>query len=166
MIDFKKKSDEETEEIKKRKNELKKVLRLVQVIPYLPDKKIDSQLLLSLKNRLEDSVARERVEKYFQYFEKNWIQNTVWPPETWSIHGQDVATNNFSESRNKSMTLYFGRHPYPWVFIGKYNLCMLNNFTTIILSFHRIFLNLVSLISNNTLFILILVDFRYTPKES
>lgn len=117
LVDFKNKN-EETEEIKQRKMEIKKVLRLVQVIPYLPPDKIDSLLLVSLKNRLEDPVAQERVDEYFEYVDKNWIHNSVWPPKAWSIYKQDVTTNNFSESRNKNMTLHFGRHPYVWVFFG------------------------------------------------
>lgn len=94
------------------------MLCLVQVIPYLPADEIDNQLLVSLKNRLEDSVAQERVEKYSEYFNKNWIQHSVWLPQAWSIYGHDVTTNNFSESRDKNMTMFFGRHPYRSVFIG------------------------------------------------
>ena len=48
----------------------------------------------SLKSQHQGALYR----KLFDYFEKNWLNSSVWGPKTWSVFGLPIRTNNPVES--------------------------------------------------------------------
>jgi len=70
--------------------------RSLLALKYIPAAKIKKSFdkLTALP---EHGVIDPRLKKFYEYFDRQWIKNTVFPPSTWSIFNHVDNTNNRTE---------------------------------------------------------------------
>jgi hypothetical protein len=68
-------------------------------LPFLPPVAIH-HAFSAIKIRSSDARLVELIE----YVDKQWIINSVFPPETWSVYRRSVRTNNDCESWHARLT--------------------------------------------------------------
>ncbi|XP_071962605.1 uncharacterized protein [Antedon mediterranea] len=88
-------------------------LRKLLALPYMPSD-IIPELFLQLLEKVDHE--KEDLMEVFTYVENTWISdNTVWPPQVWSVFGKSVRTNTDVEGwyrrlkvkeRNSNVPLY------------------------------------------------------------
>ena len=44
--------------------------------------------------RLAKDIERETLTEFFEYFETNWLENSVWSINKWCVYKLSVRTNN------------------------------------------------------------------------
>ena len=67
----------------------RKFIRKVLALPYLPHEHIPE-----MYTRLRQDVESAELESLMDYVNNTWMESEMWPPQTWSIFGQSVRTNN------------------------------------------------------------------------
>ena len=97
-------------------------VRRLMLLCYLPAGKIESTWKLHLKGvkfNHFDAAEKIQVEKFKDYFELQWIDNT--DSNFLSIFQVDVSTNNGNENFNKKMNHRIGANPSLWKFLDGTN---------------------------------------------
>ena len=44
--------------------------------------------------QLQANASTPRLQQFMEYIETIWINNTTWPPSTWSVYMKAIRTNN------------------------------------------------------------------------
>ncbi|XP_068237240.1 uncharacterized protein [Palaemon carinicauda] len=65
----------------------------LMALPLLPAEHI----VPIFEHLLENSTTTAPMKELASYVKKNWIESSVWPPETWSVFYRPVRTNNTVE---------------------------------------------------------------------
>ena len=97
-------------------------VRRLMLLCYLPADSIAITWKLHLKGvqfSSFDEAGKIQVEKFKEYFESQWIDNT--DPKFLSIFKVDVSTNNGNENFNKKMNHRIGPNPSLWKFLDGTN---------------------------------------------
>ena len=72
----------------------------VIALPYLPAEHI----LLSFEEIADNTtLAAPAVQDLVAYIRETWIQNSMWPPESWSVFNGSVRTNNDTEGWHRRL---------------------------------------------------------------
>ena len=66
-----------------------KLLRKLMALCYLPEQHIPA-----IFRRLATQATTDPIKQLFSYFEKNWLQSSIWPPSSWSVYTMAIRTNN------------------------------------------------------------------------
>jgi hypothetical protein len=101
---------------------VKEIVRELLSLPFIPFQEIRACFNVlkaradKLKSHMEE-LNEKRLEEnleplsvtdltpFFDYVEKQWINNRIWPPETWSVFFQDIRTNNDVEGWHYRLNL-------------------------------------------------------------
>ena len=67
------------------------LIRKLLALPFLPGAHIH-RAFDRLRETVDDRMPA--MDQLFCYVEDQWIHNTLWAPEEWSIYRQNVRTNN------------------------------------------------------------------------
>lgn len=95
---------------------VKHTLNLIFALPLVEADDIEV-VYLELKEQFLIGAKTTRMDKYFEYFEDEWLVNC--PPSEWSVFDATRRTNNAAESRNRTINADFGKHPHAWAFTSK-----------------------------------------------
>ena len=79
-------------------NHLRKFLRRLLSLPYLPDHEIAGAFF-----HLQQKPAAARVRDLMEYVECTWVESSLWPPRCWSVFDQPIRTNNDVEGWHHSL---------------------------------------------------------------
>lgn len=75
-------------------------IRHLLALPYLPAEHI----LLSFEEIADNTtLAAPAVQDLVAYIRETWIQNSMWPPESWSVFNRSVRTNNDTEGWHRRL---------------------------------------------------------------
>jgi hypothetical protein len=81
-----------------------KLCRRIMALPLLPAADIRSQFY-----RLQRHATTPPLQQLFKYVEDNWIQTTLWPPESWSVFQSAIRTNNDVEGWHQRLNRKAGQ---------------------------------------------------------
>jgi hypothetical protein len=70
-------------------SDIHKFCRLLFALPFLPADQIPSMFAKLLRK-----ANSQQLQDPTCYIKTNWINNTTWPPECWSVYRRVVRTNN------------------------------------------------------------------------
>lgn len=74
------------------------IVRKLLALPFLPGRDIP-RAFERLRDRADGSS--EPVTSLFQYVDDQWLDNSLWSPDEWSVYRQTVRTNNDTEGMHK-----------------------------------------------------------------
>jgi len=66
-----------------------KYIRKLMALPFLPQRQIRPMFL-----RLQAEAQTEPLQNLVAYIRRQWIENTVFLPNDWSVYQQAIRTNN------------------------------------------------------------------------
>jgi hypothetical protein len=97
-------------------------LKRLTALAFCRPDEIQGTFLLLVSNHWPASVATddERLVRFLEYMDRQWIQNPNLPIAMWSVFDVDEhRTNNKLESKHNYMRTFFGVHQTLWIFLEK-----------------------------------------------
>ena len=82
-------------------------LRWVMALPFL-----QAEVIPQAFSKLEEEAKDEALSEVCVYTSGTWINNAVWPPESWSVFMQWICTNNDVEGWHNRLNRNAGRAGY------------------------------------------------------
>ncbi len=73
-------------------------MRKIFALPFLPSEHIQDAF-----TKLADKASNDALRSLCDYIRTTWINNTVWPTESWSVFNQSVRTNNDVEGWHRRL---------------------------------------------------------------
>jgi hypothetical protein len=91
----------------RQKSNTHKYLRELMCLPFLPTEHIVNTFT-DFKNLLLPSHS-DALHKLVQYIDDTWINGPVFPPESWSVYGFSIRTNNDTEGWHNHLNSMIAR---------------------------------------------------------
>jgi hypothetical protein len=98
---------------------VRKYMRRLMSLAYLPAEHITPVFARTAADAT--SVECEPLDELFDYYERSWLQSTIWPVNSWCIYRRHIRTNNDVEGWHNRFNRKLGRdnHPNMYFVINK-----------------------------------------------
>ena len=102
LLSFKQVQQEGLQETYRQRQTVHGYLRMLLALPFIPARAIPTTF-----SELEGRANTDQLRAVVRYMRQSWIENPMFPVESWCVFGQSVRTNNDVEGNlNLYVDLY------------------------------------------------------------